>query len=106
MMPEINSTLATIGWPAAVVLVAWAMKPVWAALATKLSKNGGNGHAQAIKELQSFKETAETNHFDHFEKLAENVERIEKDFIDFRIQSENRFTRLESKVLNGQLKQP
>lgn len=98
--------LNSIGWAGALVLVAWAMRPVWAALQDWVSRREygekeSSGLEDRLYELEQFKTEAETNHFHDLEGVMGEVKELRRDFDDFRVGMERRLTRLESRVFNG-----
>jgi len=64
-------------------------------------KSNGGLPETRIKKLEDFKYLAENNHFTELEALQRTVEKMRKEFNDYRLTMENRLTRLETKILNG-----
>ena len=78
---------------------------VLGALASRLKKNGDEGR---IGELETFRVEAETNHFHDIEgikrgqvELWKAIDTIRRDLQNHELKEENRMTRLETKILNG-----
>jgi len=108
MEESILKILSTFGWPAALGLAFWAMRPIWAALASRIMKRSDDN---SITELLEFKMKAETNHFHDIEDLkreADDLKRdareVRRDFENFRTEIAGRLARLEAKITNGHQK--
>ena len=94
-------TIQGLGLVGGLAVIAWALRPLWAAWGSRLRKNGDD---KRITELQNFKLDAEENHFHDLEGLKEDVGRIWQ--VISKVQNDvgnirERLAKLETKVFNG-----
>lgn len=105
---DIIKQLSTIG---GLAVIAWALRPLWSAIADWIrSVQGETGLLEKrIKDLEGFKANTKQNHFHDLEELKEDrrdvwnaISAIRKDLSSFQLSMENRLTKLETRVFNGQ----
>ena len=100
MEQELILLLKTISWPGAIALLFWSLRPVWVALANKIS-GGRFGDEDRINNLEEFRAMAENNHFHELKDLSVAFEKLRVDFDNYRVAMENRLTKVEARVFNG-----
>src|SRR3990167_11085197 len=87
--------IQSLGSISGFALIAWALRPLWSALASRLKKNGQDDR---VEELVKFREEVEHNHFNDIAELKTDMRGVRQEVSSLK----ERLMRLETKVLNGQ----